>query len=55
MSSEPDSIVGENHAIHLCANWARENCGLEFKMLRKGGVIWVGVEAINIVFQRDKP
>ncbi len=33
----------DEHAIRLCAEWARENCGLEFKRLRRSGSIWNGL------------
>jgi type I restriction enzyme, S subunit len=33
----------EEQGIRHCAEWARENCGLEFNRLRKDGVIWRGI------------
>ena len=47
-------VENEDHAIHICADWARENCGLEFKRLSRGGVIWSGLEEVIGVYLAEE-
>jgi uncharacterized protein YoaH (UPF0181 family) len=39
-ASGADGIDDLDEAIRTAADWAKENLGLEFERLRKGGVIW---------------
>ncbi|MCP4600305.1 MAG: hypothetical protein GY847_07195 [Proteobacteria bacterium] len=39
-------VESEEQAIRHCAEWARDNCGLEFERIRKGGVIWKGLNEL---------
>lgn len=43
--SKPESAIAEfDHSVHTAAEWARDYLGLEFKRLRRGGVIWAALE-----------
>jgi len=43
-ASGADEIDDLDEAIRTAAEWAKDNLGLEFERLRKGGVIWEGIE-----------
>ena len=47
-----DGGVDDDEVVRRAAEWARENMGLEFKRLRKGGVIDRGIRvAIGLLLE----